>query len=76
MNSDIDSSTQKESEFKRNMVSGYIYNKLGIQIPREDNKNKNGNEDITIFCRDYHRHTLNSPITKNKELYLILFLTL
>ena len=45
----------------------------GIQIPREDNKNNNGNEDITIFCRDYNRHTLNSPITKNKEIYHTIF---
>ena len=55
------------------MISSYIIIKLGIQLPREDNKNKNGNEDITIFCRDYHSHTLNSPITKNKEIYLSIF---
>ena len=76
MNSDVESVIQKESEFKRKMVSGYIIIKLGIQGPREDNKNKNGNEDITIFRRDYHSRTLNSPITKNKEIYLKLFLTL
>jgi len=52
MNSDVEPVIQKESEFKRKMVSGYINIKLGIQIPREDNKNKNGNEDVTIFCRD------------------------
>ncbi len=52
MNSDVKPVIQKESEFKRKMVSGYIIIKLGIQVPREDNKNKNGNEDITIFCRD------------------------
>ena len=55
------------------MVSGYIIIKLEIQVPREDNKNKNGNEDITIFCSNYLRRTLNSPITKNKEIYLSIF---
>ena len=55
------------------MVSGYVIIKLGILVPREDNKNKNCNEDITIFCRDYYRYTLNSPMTKNKEIYLTIF---
>jgi hypothetical protein len=49
MNSDVESVIQKESEFKRKMISGYIIIKLEIQVPLEDNKNKNGNEDITIF---------------------------
>ena len=40
MNSDVKPVIQKESEFKRKMVSGYIIIKLGIQVPREDNKNK------------------------------------
>jgi hypothetical protein len=73
MNSDVESVIQKESEFKRKMGSGYIIIKLGIQVPREDNKNKNGNEDITIFYRDNLRRTLDSPITKNKEIYLSIF---
>ena len=73
MNSDVESVIQKESEFKRKMVSGYIIIKLGIQVPREDNKNKNGNEDITIFCRDYHSRTLKVQSRKIKKFILYYF---
>ncbi|MGC2428061.1 MAG: hypothetical protein WA421_13575 [Nitrososphaeraceae archaeon] len=73
MNSDVESVIQKESKFKRKMVSGYIIIKLGIQVPREDNKNKNGNEDITIFRRDYHSRTLEFNHEKYRNLSYTIF---